>query len=256
MKYYKDLLRMQCFNRADVERLTGNCGAANSILSDYQKKGYINLIKRNLYVAISMETGQAVANRFFIGSRIADGAYPSHHTAFEYYGFANQVFYEMYVSCEKRFKPFEFEGIRYKHVAPRISVGVLEKPDGIRVTDIERTVLDSIGDFEKIAGLEELLRCLELIPYLNENKLLDYLEQYNKQILYQKTGYILSHLKKELRLTDQFFDACENKIEKSVRYFYRGIRNEPNSFDRRWQLFVPKDLMRLLSQGVEPDAEI
>jgi len=166
------------------------------------------------------------------------------------------VFYEMYISGEKRFTPFEFEGISYKHIAPRISVGVVDRPDGVRVTDMERTVLDSIGDFEKIAGLEELLRCLELIPYLNENKLLEYLEQYSKQVLYQKTGYILSHLKEELRLTDQFFDICEKKVTKSVRYIYRGVRNEPNVFDRRWQLYVPENLMRLLSQGVEPDAEI
>ena len=82
MKYYKELLKMQCFTRADVESLTGNSGAANSVLADYQKKGYISYVKRNLYVAVSMETGQAVANRYFIGSHITDGAYLSHHAAF------------------------------------------------------------------------------------------------------------------------------------------------------------------------------
>jgi predicted transcriptional regulator of viral defense system len=82
MKYYKELLKIQCFTRADVERLTGNSGAANSVLSGYQKKGYISLIKRNLYAAVSMETGQTVANRYFIGSHITDGANLSHHAAF------------------------------------------------------------------------------------------------------------------------------------------------------------------------------
>ena len=256
MKYYKKLLELQCFTRADAIHLTGNVGTASSMLSDYQKKGYINLIKRNLYAVISMETGQAVASRYYIGSHIKDTAYLSHHAAFEYFGLANQVFYELYVSGEKRFTPFEYEGVVYRHVAPRISEGVMEGMDGVRVTDLERTVLDGIGDFEKIAGLEELLRCLELVPYLNEKKLLIYLEQYRKQILYQKTGYILGHLKKELRLSDQFFDACEKKVTKSVRYLYRGIRNKSNVFDNRWQLIVPKDLMKLVSQGDEPDANV
>ena len=161
MKYYKELMELQCFTRADAERITGNAKTADSLLTNYQKKGYIEAVKRNLYVVVSMETGQAAPNRYRIASHITDGAYISHHSAFEYYGYANQVFYEVYVSGDKRFTPFEYDDVVYRHIAPRMSVGVQEKPDGVRVTDIERTVLDSINDFEKIAGLEELLRCLD-----------------------------------------------------------------------------------------------
>lgn len=256
MKYLKELLKMQCFTRADVEQLTGSASAANSLLANYHKKGYVNLVKRNLYVAVSMETGQSVASRYFIGSHIKDCSYLSHHTAFEYHGLANQVFYEVYVSGEKRFAQFKYDDVSYYHVAPRIHTGVDEKPDGVRVTDMERTVLDSINDFERIAGLEELLHCLELVPYLDEKKLLAYLELYGKQVLYQKTGYLLSHLKKELRLSDDFFEACACRIEKSVRYLYHGIEHEPNLFDRRWRLFVPLNLMKLVSQGGEPNGDL
>jgi hypothetical protein len=28
-----------------------------------------------------------------------------------------------------------------------------------------------------------------------------------------------------------------------------GVEREPNVFDRRWQLFVPQNLMKILSQG-------
>ena len=251
MKYYKELTKLQCFTRTDAEHMAGNAETANSLLTNYQKKGYIYSVKRNLYVAVSMETGQAVANRYRIASHIADGAYISHHSAFEYYGCANQVFYEVYVSGGKRFAPFEYDDVAYRYVAPRISVGVREKPDGVRVTDMERTVLDSVNDFEKIAGLEELLRCLELIPLINEEKLLEYLERYGKQFLYQKAGYILNHLKNELRLSEGFFEICERKVSKSVRYFYSGIENEQNAFDKRWRLFVPENLMKILTQGGE-----
>jgi predicted transcriptional regulator of viral defense system len=256
MKYYKELVELQCITRKDVERMTGNAETANSLLGNYQKKGYIESVKRNLYVAISMENGQAIPNRYRIASHIADGAYISHHSAFEYYGFANQIFYEVYVSGEKRFAPFEYDDVKYRHVPPRVNTGVELKTDGIRSTDIERTVLDSINDFEKIAGLEELLRCLELIPLINEEKLLEYLERYGKQFLYQKVGYILNHYKNELRLSDNFFDACERKVSKSIRYLYNGIQHEKNFFDNRWQLFVPLNLLRIISQGGEQHGDI
>jgi len=256
LKYYKELMELQCFTRADVERMTGNADTANSLLTNYQKKGYIESVKRNLYVAVSMETGQAVPNRYRIASHITDGAYISHHSAFEYYGYANQVFYEVYVSGGKRFNDFEYDDVAYRYIAPRVNVDVDEKPDGVRVTDIERTVLDSINDFERIAGLEELLRCLELIPLINEEKLLDYLERYGKQFLYQKAGYVLNYLKNELRLSERFFEVCEGKVSKSVRYFYNGIEHEQNAFDNRWQLFVPQNLLKIVSQGGEAHGNI
>jgi len=256
MKYYKELLDLQCFTRADVEDITGSEDIANWILQDYQNKGYVKSVKRNLYVAVSIETGQTMPNRYRIASNIAKDTYISHHSAFEYYGCANQVYYEVYVSGKKRFNTFTFEDINYRYFAPRIDIGINFQPDGVRITDIERTLLDSINDFEKIAGLEELLHCIELIPRIDEEKILNYLEQYNKQILYQKTGYILSHFKDELRISDKFYESCERKITKSIRYLYGGIEYESNTFDNRWQLYVPVHLLSAFSQGGLPDGNI
>lgn len=256
MKHYKELAGLQCFSRADVERVTGNPDAANSLIHSYQKKGLIASVKRNLFVAISLETGQAVPNRYRIASGISDSAYITHHSAFEYYGCANQVFYEVYVSADKRFSSFEYDDISYRYVAPRAAFGIIEKPDGVRVTDMERTVLDAISDFDKIAGFEELLNCLLLIPYLDEDKLLSYLKQYDKQFLFQKAGYILSHFKDELRLSNKFFSSCEQEVSKSVRYIWNGIQHQSNIFDSRWQMVVPKQPLGLLSQGGNIDAII
>ena len=150
----------------------------------------------------------------------------------------------------------EYDGVSYRYIAPRVSVGIDKNPDGVRVTDIERTVLDSINDFEKIAGLEELLRCLELIPHIDEEKLLVYLERYSKQFLYQKTGYVLNHFVDELRLSERFFEICQQNITKSVRYLYCGIEHEQNAFDNRWKLFVPKSLLTILSQGEGSNGDI
>ena len=256
LKHYKELAGLQCFTRADAERITGSADAAHFMLYNYQKKGLIASVKRNHFIVISMETGLALPNRYRIATNIAEGAYITHHSAFEYYGCANQVYYEVYVSGDKKFASFEYDDISYRYFAPRATFGVNEKPDGVRVTDTERTVLDGINDLDKIGGLEELLRCLELIPYVDENKMLSYLKQYNKQFLYQKSGYILSHLKNDIRLSDRFFDICENNVSKSVRYLYHGVRHHSCIFDNKWRLYVPKNLLGMLSQGGELNAII
>lgn len=138
-----------------------------------------------MYVAISLENQQPIANRYVIASHISNDAAVSYHSAFEFYGYSNQVFYETQVTSESRFRDFEYDGVTYRRIAPRITGGITEI-NGTRVTTLERTVIDSVNLFEKIGGLEELLRCLALIPTLDEATLLACLAEYESGFLYQK----------------------------------------------------------------------
>lgn len=99
--------------------------------------------------------------------------------------------YEVYVSSFKRFTDFKFEGMTYKCITSKIDLGVVypRNTQGIRVTSLERTVVDSIKDFEKIGGLEELLNCISSVPYLDEKQIIKYLAAYGIQFLYQKTEH-------------------------------------------------------------------
>lgn len=245
MKYYEKLIDKRIFDNKDVQAIVGgNSWTATSILSQYQKKGYIEKIKKNLYVAISMETGESVANRFEIGSRLASGGCISHHAAFEYYGYANQIMYTVQVTARQYFQTLTYNGYEYEYLRERISEGVEQRENGIRVTDIERTVLDSINDPGKAGGMAELFKCLRLIPYLDENKLLHYLDLYHKQFLYQKAGFFLELLKDDLKLSTDFFTQCKNYIHKSTRYLLPERSKDSCEYHRKWQLYVPKEFSR------------
>ena len=255
MKHYEALVDLGCFSRRDAVELSGSEAAAASLIHSYKKKGLIQSVRRDLFVTVSMETKQPVANRFAIGSHIASDACITHHSAFAYYGYANQVFYEIYVASGARFREFEFDGYLYRHL-PLVSDSLITKRgDKVSVSEIERTVVDNIADFEKVAGLEELLCCLELIPFLDAPKLLDYLKERDIAFLWQKVGYILEHFSEHLQLPDSFFAECIRHLPKGKRYLFGGYRREPLQFERRWQLYVPPNLMGLLSQGgVEYDS--
>jgi predicted transcriptional regulator of viral defense system len=196
-----------------------------------------------------MVDGMSVANRFVIASHITKSACVSHHSAFSYYGYTNQVFNEVYVSSSSKFNSFDFDGVTFRYVMARINAGVEKRADGVAVTDLERTVIDGINDFEKIGGLEELLRSLAMVPYADEDRLLRYLESYDKQVLYQKTGYILEHFKKEMSVSERFFEQCAARLSKSVRYLSSGPVKGKVQYDKRWQLLVPNDLLSILLEG-------
>ncbi len=143
-----------------------------------------------------------------------------------------------------------FLTIGYKFVSSKIDAGVVipKNTQGIRVTSIERTVVDSIKDFEKIGGLEELLNCISSIQYLDENLLLTYLDAYNIQFLYQKTGFILEHYKNQLQLSEEFIDYCKTKTGKSTRY----LTKDSESYCNTWKLVIPGDLFDMTDQGGLP----
>ncbi len=253
MKYLEKLLELGCFTRQDVVALTGNAQAAHSLLHNYLKAGYIDRIRRDLYSAISLETKQPIANRFKIATHIADDAYISYHSAFEYYGYTNQVFYEIYVTTNSRFSNFNYDGITYLRVSPRINSGVITTNTGIRISDIEKTVIDSIYEFEKIGGLEELLRCLMLIPSLRSDKLMTYLDEYGHANLYQKTGYILTKFSEQLGLEKSFFDFCMDRIPKSKKYLYleKDALSKNFVLHEDWMLYAPENIKAIINKGVD-----
>jgi len=185
------------------------------------KMDMIKKVRKNIYSAVNPVKGQIVATRYQIACAVTDTAYISHHSAFEYYGLANQVFYEVYISSESKFNAFVYNHVIYKCVASKMQEGIVvaKNTTGVRITDLERTVIGSIRDFNKIGGFEELLNCLEGIHFLLEEKLLRYLAIYNTQGLYQRVGYLLQHYQKEMQLSNDFIKYCKGKNREKQTVF-------------------------------------
>ena len=249
VKYIEGFHKLKIFQKKDVVALTNDENTAKELLRRYKKDGLISQVRRNLYVVTDLATKASSASKYEIGSQITPTSYLSYHAALEYHGLAHQVFYEVMVSSKERFNNFEYDGISYIYSESKSNVGVIIPPTDtlIRVTDLERTVLDCINRIDLSGGLEEMIECFALITYMNENKLQDYLKLFNKQVLYQKTGFVLSYFQKEMKLSDDFLRFCKSKIGKSIRYLTG--REGSNSYFKEWKLYAPTNILSFLEQG-------
>ena len=210
MNLYFELLKSPIFTVEDVNKYYDNMNSARSAIKRLMKEGMVAKIRNNMYTCISGETGAPVANRFQIASKITPTSCVSHHTAMEYYGITDQVYYEVYVASETSFREFEFDGYTYRYVVSKDMEGV-ETPalsGGIRITNLERTLVDSVKDMDKIAGIEEVVQDIGSMKCMQEKRVLKYLDLLSNQFLYQKMGFLLYEHKEKMGLSDEFFDTC------------------------------------------------
>jgi len=88
---------------------------------------------------------------------------------------------------------------------------------------------------------------------MREKRLLKYLELFQNQFLYQKTGYLLSEHQEKTGLSDEFFDTCKEKIGMSKRYLTR--EQEHGQYNAEWKLIIP-DGLDSMKNGEMLDADI
>ncbi len=255
MNLYYELLQYPVFTMKEVNALYSSERTARVALGKLLKGNMALKIRNGLYTCVSGENGGPVANRFQVASAITPSSYVSHHTAFEYYGTVDQVFYEVYVGSQTRFHDFEFDGYTYHYVKEQMRDGIVspEFGGGIKVTDKERTIADSIKDLNRIAGLEEVLSCVVSVNSIDETNMLKYLAEYDSAFLYQKTGFIFSEYQTELGISDNFIKICKDRSGNSKRYLTNGI-SEPG-YSGEWKLVYPKNIKRMKNGGIE-DATI
>ena len=227
LNLYFELLKTPVFTVEDVNKYYDNMDSARSAIKRLMKEGMVAKIRNNMYTCISGETGAPVANRFQIASKITPTSYVSHHTAMEYYGITNQVYYDVYVASETSFREFEFDGYTYRYVASK--------------------------DMDKIAGIEEVIQDIGSMKRMQEKRVLKYLDLLSNQFLYQKMGFLLSEHKEKMGLSDEFFDICKSQIGKSKRYLTKDMSG--GRYVDEWKLVIPENIYNM-KNGVIEDATI
>lgn len=211
---------------------------SNWIANKLKSRIYIK-VRSNLYALIDPSTNNVYSTKFEIASNISCSSFICYHSALEYYGIANQVFNDINVGSLTKFNNFMFmdNDFIFKQAKNVLFINDVIS-EGIRVTSLEKTIIDCIDDFSLAGGIDEVLYALEQIKYLKEDNLIMILEDYDKMFLYQKVGYLLEKYNYQFNLSSNFFDKCKLHLTNKINYLVKS-KFKKITLNKDWNLVIP-----------------
>lgn len=252
MIYYQKLAAIPAFTFNEAAKIIGSKEYTSKVMNTMVRNGNIHRVRKDLYTCVNFGTGDDFASRFQIASKINQNCFISFHSAFEFYGFYNQTYFEIQVCSPKRFSEFSYGDYLYKWF-PTDSMAQVQNIQGTKVVTIERAIVDSVYRLGKLIDTEELVKCLDLIHRIDENKILEMLSIYHQERLYRKIGYILSFYQKDFSISDSFFDTCKKNSVLSNKGFLINDDKTNLVFDSNWGLYAYGNLKKLSDKGGNPD---
>ena len=234
------------------ENASENEWTQQNLLAYYKKRGRILGIKRGLYavVPLGMEPDRFLPDPFLLAARMTKDSVLSYHTALEFYGSAysvqNRFIYLSRVQGKRLFwreygfrsAPFPKALLRKKKESFDVKT---EDRRGmpVRVTSLERTMVDVFDRPDLGGGWEEIWRSLDLVDYLNLEEVVKYTLLLDNSTTVAKVGFYLEQNQDRLTVDDSYLNRLRRKMPASPRNMER-TGSQPGKFVSAWNLVVPR----------------
>lgn len=254
---YQELLKKEVVTYKEIEGIASKLVEKQPTSSQYLYNEYINKLRkagkllyphRGIYVVVpptKINEDSFQPDKYLIASKLQSPYYLGHHTALEIHGCAYSNYNEAYIVVppNKKFRGFKFKNIRYRPVFNSYyTLGlkkITHKNQKIVISSPSRTFLDCIERPEYSGYWEECLKSLESLAGVKSKELKQLLDKIGKDMLFRKTGLILSLLEKNpyyQGILSNLRPYLDKKIGRSPMYLKEGAKSR---LDKNWKLYVP-----------------
>ena len=192
------------FSNADVASITGlAANSARSLIRKAEARGLVTRLKPGLFVLVPPELGrenQFSGNPYLTARAMVGSAeyYISHSSAMELHRMVTQPQFTIFTSTTKRLRKRTLHGteFRFGFVQPEHMFGVgthwITKQDAVRISDLERTLVDGLRQPEYCGGIVDVAKGLWMRHAdLNTSRLIEYALRLRVGSVVRRLGYLL-----------------------------------------------------------------
>lgn len=192
------------FSLQDVEKITGlRPKSARNFVAQLVNRGVATRLKPGLFILVPFELGherEYSGNSYVVAREIAGGEeyFISHASAMDLHGMVTQPQLVVYTSTTKLTRPRTILGteFRFVHTKPQHLFGLTDhwvnKSEKVRVSDLERTVIDGLKHPEYCGGFSEVARGFWMRrENFHPERLVDYALQLGVGAVIRRLGFLL-----------------------------------------------------------------
>ncbi len=250
-EYIEKLQSWRIWSMVDVEKLSKSQSSARDLMQNYISRGIVSSVRRNMFLANDLATGLPIPGRYEIGSKITNDSYIAYHSAMEYHGIAQQLSFTVQVCSAKKFRPFTFDDYDYKFCASAFEDGIVNPSTDslVRVTNIERTIVDCADRIDLAGGWEEVIQSFEMIHRPDFRLIESYLQKYNKKALYPKLGLLAEYFSTQWNTPSSFLEKCSAYSKTSLNYF--TSKDDSKTYLNRWNIYIPTLMLHYIKSNID-----
>ncbi len=230
----------------------GERRTADNLLGRYVASGRLLRVRRGLYASVPLgqEPDPVAVDPYLVATQLADDATVAYHAALQWHGRVYSVSHRLEVVSGQQLGPFRFGGHDFLPVrlpmvlASSPPAGVIAAPHAgrtVRVTTLERTLVDVLDAPELGGGWEEVWRSLEMVDYFDLDTVVAYATMLGSALTAARVGYFLEQHREQFFVTDDHLEQLARLAPRQPRYFDR--ERAAGSLVKRWNLIVPPRVM-------------
>lgn len=245
------------FKQYIISQGTINPNTQKEILAYHLKKQSIFRIRRGLFASIPLSSSGTTesysVDPYLIAGRISNDSVLAYHTAFDFYGVSYSLYQQIIFMSQQKIRPFTFQQTKFiclpfpktlikKNKTNMEIITVDRQGLNIKVTSLERTLVDALDRPDYAGGWEEIWRSAEHIPILNFDKIIEYAISLDNATTIAKLGFFLEQHKEQFNVDEKVLTLLQERKPSSIHYLVRTKR-ESGKLIRRWNLIVPAHII-------------
>jgi predicted transcriptional regulator of viral defense system len=251
------------FREFQSRRGSGNASTRKSLLAHYERRHRITRVRRGVYAVVpSGSTPEnAPVDPYLVASRLAPDAVLAYHTALSFHGRAHSVsqrfeFLTATATRPLRFRSWQFRPVPFPQALCRAhqeAFGVREAERvglPVRVTALERTLVDVLDRPDLGGGWEEIWRSLGSVEFFNLDQTIEYATILGNATTAAKVGFFLEQHRESLMVEDCHLVRLTALRPKEPHYLERTAKTG-QKLVAKWNLMVPTSLIERAWEQVQ-----
>ena len=247
------------FTRAEFEAARAAAAkrsprTTDSLLRRYVADGRLVRVRGGVYAVVPRGADAAAApvDPYLVATKLSSDATLGYHAALQFWGKAYSVWRRFHFLTESTTRAFEFRGLEFVPVKvpiplrrlPAADLQVTEQRHGggtVRVTTLERTLVDVLDAPANAGGWEEIWRSLEMIEFFDLDAVILYTSKRGSALTAARVGFFLDQHRETLMVEESHLERLRKLRPRQPRYL--DARRKPGKLVASWNLIVPDEVL-------------